>query len=625
MKITSPTVVVLLAGLASFRPAQAAVPTRQRYPLAPARIQANAARVARDIAASPASWRSAPLVYYTVPAISPVKRLSDSFPADGTALAPLEYVAAQGEYEAGSIQVFPLADVDRFELRPQELKSRAGAVIPAAALDIKVVKIWYQGGSAWSGYFADVTRRVLCPELLLYDEDLVRVDPATQDNYIRYDQGDGTQAYEWMSFINAMVNFGHTGQAKVDLINDAAMLQSTVLNKDEFKQYFITLGVPEQTPGGLYRGAIELVADGRTVGAVPVHVRVLPFTLPRPRTNYNLEKEFHGSTYWQPQNCSTYAFTNPNLLENLRRHNVLNPLLTRSATVSEAPFKRQIEALQAAGLSTRPLFGMAPSANQLVRGETPTFQEQAALDAHRAEIRRAVKLARDLLGHAEIYSYGIDEAGPETVRQEQSAWKINHEEGAKVMVTTYPRGRLLYALDYIIIPGAPGPSPNPWRRQEVERFHEMNPASLAAWYADPHSGPENPDYFRRVHGLLPYKSNYDNISNYVWYRNNWNDFAVMYEPQLRGLMMVYPTRDNVLDTLAWEGVREGLDDIRYATKLKLAATEALASHDADVKLLGRKALGMLAFFDESRDDMDQFRQEAIHFILKLERALKGAK
>ena len=42
-------------------------------------------------------------------------------------------------------------------------------------------------------------------------------------------------------------------------------------------------------------------------------------------------------------------------------------------------------------------------------------------------------------------------------------------------------------------------------------------------------------------------------------------------------------------------------------------------------LLGRKALGMLAFFDESRDDMDQFRQEAIHFILKLERALKGAK
>ncbi|NLF23169.1 MAG: hypothetical protein GX590_08405 [Lentisphaerae bacterium] len=136
MKRSSPTVVVLLAGLAAFRPAQAAVPTRQRYPLAPERVQANAARVARDIAASPASWRSAPLVYYTVPAISPVKRLSDSFPADGTALAPLEYVAAQGEYEAGSIQVFPLADVDRFELRPQELKSRAGAVIPAAALDI---------------------------------------------------------------------------------------------------------------------------------------------------------------------------------------------------------------------------------------------------------------------------------------------------------------------------------------------------------------------------------------------------------------------------------------------------------------------------------------------------------
>ena len=188
------------------------------------------------------------------------------------------------------------------------------------------------------------------------------------------------------------------------------------------------------------------------------------------------------------------------------------------------------------------------------------------------------------------------------------------------MVSSRPYRRLLYALDFMIAPHAPVPA----RQKEVELFHEANPASLTAWYADPHSGPENPDYFRRIHGLLPYKSNYDAICNYVWYRNNWNDFACVYEPRCRGLMMVYPTRDNVLDTLAWEGLREGLDDIRYVTKLKLVAREALRSDHAEVKLLGRKALGLIAYFDARRGDMDQLRYETIDYILQLEGAMKGA-
>ena len=164
-----------------------------------------------------------------------------------------------------------------------------------------------------------------------------------------------------------------------------------------------------------------------------------------------------------------------------------------------------------------------------------------------------------------------------------------------------------------------------WSQKEVELFHEANPASLTAWYADPHSGPENPDYFRRIHGILPYKSNYDAICNYVWYRNKyWNDFGCVYAPGYRGMMMVYPTRDNVLDTLAWEGLREGLDDLRYVTKLKLVAREALRSDNAEVKLLGRKALGLIAYFDPRRGDMDQLRYETIECILQLGEAMKGA-
>ena len=289
-----------------------------------------------------------------------------------------------------------------------------------------MVKIWYQAGSAWYGHFPDVTRRVLCPELLLYDEDLVRVDPATQDNYVRYDQGDGTRGYAWMSFHHAMVNFADfpPAVARVDLINDAPTTQSAVLNQDEFKQFFVTLGLPEDAREGVYHGAIELLADGQTVGAVPVRVRVLPFTLPRPRTNYNLDKEFYGSLYWSPDDCSTPAQTNPQLLQNLRRHNILHPMLERARFLSDEAFERQIRALQANGLSTRPLFGLGPNAARALRGEKPTPPEQAELDAHRAEVRRVLQLTQKLLGHSDVYSYAWDEAGPDTIRQEQAIWKI---------------------------------------------------------------------------------------------------------------------------------------------------------------------------------------------------------
>jgi hypothetical protein len=101
--------------------------------------------------------------------------------------------------------------------------------------------------------------------------------------------------------------------------------------------------------------------------------------------------------------------------------------------------------------------------------------------------------------------------------------------------------------------------------------------------------------------------------------------ATPYESYLRNLVMVQATRDDVLDSLAWEGVREGLDDIRYATKLKQLALQAMQSKNGDIMLLGRRALSYLAYWDEKRGDLDAFRYEAINYILRMEKALKGGK
>ncbi|MDP7130932.1 MAG: hypothetical protein QF437_10615 [Planctomycetota bacterium] len=588
---------------------------RQTYPAAPDIAAKNRRLVAQDLEKASAEWKQSPVVYYVVPPLSDIPRTPDRYPADGVALGPVEVIAAQGEFEPASLVVRSLKAVDRFIIRAQDLQGPDGATIPASALDIKLIKVWYQSGAAWYGYFADALGRRLVPELLVNDEDLIRVDCETRDNYVRYNNADGSVHHQWMSANFMVVNYSKANQANLALIKDAETLQPVVLNPDEFKQFFVTVGVPRDARDGVYTGNLDLLAEGRVIGSVPVRLRVLPFELPQPKTYYDQAKKLYLSLYGT-------AARNPTILRNLAEHNARHAMgFPELNPMNPDQFEADAALAQETGIATRPLFRSAPSANIRADQDNPTGEQQLRLKVLRKQIAGAAELCQKVLGHTDFYSYGVDEGGPDTIRSERAAWRTAHDAGGKVMVSTHPWRRLLFALDYMVMPGMPAEK----RETEIRKFHEANPDSLAGWYANPHSGPENPNYFRRIQGMMTYKGNYDVSSNYCWWRNNWNDMATPYESYLRNLVMVQATRDDVLDSLAWEGVREGLDDIRYATKLKQLALQAMQSKNGDIMLLGRRALGYLAYWDEKRGDLDAFRYEAINYILRMEKALKGGK
>ena len=595
-------------------PAGGATPFRQLYPLDPRRVAANAARIQAALETAPRAWRDAPAVYFTVPPLRDVIRLPDTYPVDGTLLGTLRLLAAQGEFEPGSIVVYPLANVDRFTLRASDLASPSGGRIAAAGLDIRLVKVWYQCGNAWYSQFADPSARMLIPEILLHDEDLIRVDSRTQDNYLRYDNFDGTTTYQWMSAPGMVTGYRNSNYETLALVSDDAdALLPVVLNRDEFKQFMVTLQVPAAAPDGLYTGEIELLADGRKAGSIPLQVRVLPFALPTPKTYHDLDKEF----FHQQSGAGTL---NPKIIRNLVNHNHLHLGGQPELNVFN-PGKVAADAarLRAGGVSTTALFRIATPANLVVRRNPPTLSQAYQLRVLEQRIARTAELTKRLFGHTQFYSYGVDEGGPDVVRGEQAAWEIAHRAGGKVMVSTHARGRLLYALDYMWQPGAP----NAFRAEEARRFHEMNPEALVGWYSDPHGGPENPDFARRLYGMQPYKAGYDVVGNHAWWKRcQWNDIAQNFEPTYRNLNIVYLTRGNVLDTLQWEGCREGLDDVRYATRLKELARQALSSTRSEVVLRGRLALGSLAYWDADRDDMDACRLECIRHILDLQRLVK---
>lgn len=604
----------LTALCASLCAAQSADPTakdyRQVYDLDPAKTAENVKKMTADLQKVPANWKKAPAIYYVVPPFSDIPRLADSYPEDGIACGTIRIIAAKGEIEPASIVIAPQKNADKFTLVPGDLKGKKGGVIPASAFDIKVLKLWYQAGSAWYGYFADCLQRVLIPELLLNDETLIRVNCATKDNYVRYANLDGSSHYQWMSANFMVTNYSYDNQANIALIADAPTLQPVVLNKNEFKQYMLTLKVPANVKDDIYTGSVKLICDGKQIGTAPVSVRVLPFALPQPKSNYDRSKGFYLSLYGS-------VTRNEEILKNLAEHNSLNPKGFPFINVFEPEaFKRDVALAKKCGINTAPLFAGSEGVG-LTSPRNPEGAKLRRLQRLKNIIQKTGEICKKELGHTDFYSYAIDEGDAWAIRAERNAWKIAHDAGGKVMVTSDMLRELIYALDYLVIPGAPAAP----RILEKSKFMESNPKAICGWYANPHGGPENPDYFRRTHGYQAYKSNYDVSSNYCWWRNNWNDMATPYEEGLRGIIMVYAGRDKTIDTLVWEGVREGMDDVKYASYLKDLALEAAESKNGDVKLLGRRVLSYLAYVDEERAGLDALRLECINYILRLRKAL----
>ena len=86
-------------------------------------------------------------------------------------------------------------------------------------------------------------------------------------------------------------------------------------------------------------------------------------------------------------------------------------------------------------------------------------------------------------------------------------------------------------------------------------------------------------------------------------------------------MLVYPQDNDILDTIEWEGLREGMDDVRYGTLLKQVAEKARLSGNVDTAYAGRAALTWLAQVDCEHSALDYLRLEMASRIVDLQNRL----
>ncbi len=457
----------------------------------------------------------------------------------------LSVTACRNEFEPTSFVINARKDLSGITITVPNLYDVQGNTIPSSALDVRLVKVWYQ--AAASNIYYNTPGYYLTPELLLKDDSLVKVDYVAKTNYLRVTLN-GVQQYIDISSPTATIP--QTAQ-----VRDATTLQPFSLKANENKQVWITVRVPGTTPAGKYSGTITINAPSETPVTMNLSVTVLPFTLEPAPLEYALYYQGDLNPYFVGIEDSDKTTANMVLeLQDLKDHGIVYPTLYWHTTEF---LDQSLTLRDTVGFPKDKIYTLGNSANTEIGNPTDT----AGL-ATVANLVLKIRNYTESHGYTSTYFYGIDEAMGAEVTAQRTAWQTVHNNGGKMYVAGDKDLIDLVPdlLDLVVLGGSPDTT-------QVARWHSYGKRIYS--YGDPQAGIENPEIYRKNYGVTLWNAGYDGTMPFAYqhkYDDIWNDFDSQ-ETHYRDHVFAYPTSNGVIDTIQWEGFREGVDDTRYVASL----------------------------------------------------------
>jgi hypothetical protein len=503
----------------------------------------------------------------------------------------LSVTVCSDEYEPASFVIRANEKLTNFKPESSNLKMDKSE-IPATNIDIKVVKSWYQGCPNSIHYvycpgYQKGLKKVLIPELLLNDETLVRVDTTNKINYLKV-KVKGVEQY--IDITSADRNDKKRGEDDNIPINtvfyDKQSLQPLNINKNENQQFWVTVYVPIGTRSGLYQGAITLTGDNLVSKTIQLNVNVLPFILEKPILEYALYYRGRMSNKFNARIGSEYKTESQLRLEmkNMFEHGV------ESNTVTQSYYPRDLFEKY---LKIRNEVGMKKILYMLWSG---TYFENIS------NAKPLISFAKSY-GYYQVYFYGGEELSEEEWERRKALWDQMRKAGGKVFAG---HGSPKYAKDLdIAVTSARGKSFS-------ESYHNNNHKIFAR--STPQVGVEQPETYRRNYGFYLWQIGYDGVMNYA-YQDSWGCIWNDFDGYFRDHVFAYPTTSGIIDTIQWEGFREGVDDIRYLSTL-LNAIKKAKEHGISTKS-AEKWLSKL----NTSGDIDEIRLQIVNYILAFKRQL----
>jgi hypothetical protein len=515
-------------------------------------------------------------------------------PAPGTGTAEIRLTAAPGEYEPASFVIYARDAINDVTVVVSDLQNAAGDRLNADNIDVRIVKRWFQ---APFGGKADKKLRQLTPELLVYDDSLVKVEDGR--NHVRLENG----KYKLTDSVAS--DPGRTVLHPAEWpIRDAQALQPFALDPGTNRQMWITLHVPDEAAPGVYTGQVTVTTSGSGSAQLPLTIEVLPFRLAKPLLEYSIyyrgyldTRRPDGSISSEIKSDSQYLAD----LRNMKAHGIANPTIYQKHRTGL--IDRVLGLYEEAGLKPERLYYLGLNIVSNNKGNVPRSL---------GRIVDEVNAKATAAGIGQVYFYARDEARDEELSYQLPFWEEARRHGGKVMAAGWQTDATRLGNfdvthgneDLFICLGS-------LRESESARWHSKS--RLIYSYQNPTGGYEIPETYRLNYGLLLWQFGYDGAMPYAYQDGGgsvWNDFD---SDRHRDFNFTYPALDRPIDTIQWEGLREGVDDVRYLSTLlgmlESADTEKAAGVRSWLNQLRAAPLGKL--------DLDAVRQALTAHILYL--------
>jgi len=482
--------------------------------------------------------------------------------------------ASPGEYEPATFSIRAPQDLDQVTLQISNLTS-GGEVIPASAVDVRVMEVWYQGGHPNGGGAPYLT-----PELLVKDDTLFDIDTVNEENILRMPYGP----------------------------IDTPTLQPVDIAANKLKQFWVTVHVPDAAAAGDYTGTIQIDAAGGASSTMNVQLEVLPIELQQPMLDYTL---YHGPTRLDPAGLGEYANSRGGQyvlkktetqyqaeLDNLKAHGITTPMFAQDLMPLEGGGYDYYWSNLAMNMIAQtgfedPKLLYIPYGTAVGTQQTP--EEIADMQDY---VGNHVALAQSF-GFDDIYFYGIDEAQGSALLAQRDAWQGVHDVGGKVFSTAYTRITDWFPLvgDLLDL-GIEGTAPI---ATNIDEMHALG-HEIYLMRNSPVGGPIQALTTRANYGLGLWLAGFDGGCDFAYQYAGGNIFD---DTDSSGVdyAYAYPTVFGVLDTLQWEAWREAVDDIRYLTTLLDAIEQAKAKGGFCYDL----AVTMESWVDDLRSDLNEMQ------------------
>lgn len=509
--------------------------------------------------------------------------------------------ATPGEYEPVTFAVYPFNNRKNVSIQMGDFSGPNGSVISNTCVNVSIVKTWVQ--------------------VLAYKSRMARLVPEVLENKSSFDLEKGKTSQAWLS-----------------------------------------IHVPEKASPGKYESDVCLLADGKQLDLVKVELHVLPFALITPDDTRQMWFDvlfFHDYTNG-PLSLLSYEKKRELVREQLR---LLREMGINSIHCVASPSTLEYKKIKKDGDSITADLGAEDAIMQLCR--------EAGVDKHVCfEMTRFAGTVCRFLGmsYKGIPSYGnlvfitekTSNAAFEQVYKGYVKYLVEYAKNHnwpklifepidepcgnedKIQSFIY-QSRLIKeaAPDATVYTSAYEPEParrlQPWldirfcrwsdvcqgeaanRRfiEEVRSCHDL------LWIC--HWLHHEEDLFRLNRGIAGWMYVHSNADGHMWWycgfdydcvkAGQWDDLydlrqgIVNYGVMCNELLVPSPPDLMPVTTLRYEGIREGLDDVRYVTTLKRYIERALASGDSRIMEAGKHAQDVLNAILAELPWADDFRNK----------------